>query len=393
MIQGEGAVWALGMMSGTSLDGVDAALIKGDGRAIAQFGPTAFRAYAPRERAVLQAALDAAAEAPTPKGPEDPRFQAARQIVTEAHVQVAESLIANVAPEQIPALIGFHGQTVLHRPQKRLTVQIGDAEALAQRLGRPVIHDFRSADVAAGGQGAPFAPFYHAALAHRARRSGTAPAGPIAFLNLGGVGNVSWIAPTLAEGVADPADLDMLLAFDTGPANAPVDDWMRARAGRPFDEQGAAALAGRVDEERVATWVFASSYLSSPPPKSLDRLDFHDALEELLADPSISLEDGAATLTAFAAQAVAAGWPHLPEPPVLVALCGGGRRNPALRQALERRLPAKVAAAEDLGFDGDMIEAQAFAHLAIRSARGMPLSAPGSTGAPAPITGGRLVEP
>ncbi|MEL6978173.1 MAG: anhydro-N-acetylmuramic acid kinase, partial [Pseudomonadota bacterium] len=241
------ARWALGMMSGTSMDGVDAALLRSDGARIAEFGPSHFRAYDDAERAALQEALSRAASAPVPSGAEDPRFAAARAVVLTAHRQAAERLMAmDGAPR--PSLVGFHGQTVLHRPEQALTIQIGDGAALAAALGAPVVFDFRSADVAAGGQGAPFAPFYHAALARHAREAGRAPEGPIAFLNLGGVANATWVE----AGAEDPAAPGALLAFDTGPANAMVDDWMTARAGARFDADGATALAGRADEALVA---------------------------------------------------------------------------------------------------------------------------------------------
>lgn len=378
--------WALGMMSGTSLDGVDAALLKGDGARVEAFGPSRFRPYSPEERAVLRAALTEAAEADpsggAPNGQSDPRFAEAIRVVGAAHAEAAEALLAEPGAER-PALVGFHGQTVLHRPERRLTVQLGDGAALSKRLGLPVIHDFRSADVAAGGQGAPFASFFHAALA---RSAGERLAGaPVAFLNLGGVGNVTWIAP----GLDDPAAPGVLLAFDTGPANAMIDDWMAARAQLPFDAGGAAAAAGRADHSLVESWIARSAYLRAAPPKSLDRQDFSYALEDLLARPGVSVEDGAATLAEFTAATVAAARGFFADQPGVWLATGGGRRNRHLMGRLADRLGAVVAPVEDYGFDGDMIEAQAFAHLALRADRGLPLSAPGTTGAPRPIQGGR----
>ncbi|MEM9724549.1 MAG: anhydro-N-acetylmuramic acid kinase, partial [Pseudomonadota bacterium] len=215
--------WALGMMSGTSLDGVDAAFLRGDGVEIDALGPSGFRPYTPEERAELRRALEAAAADPAPTSAQDPRFAAAADIVTAAHAELAEQMRAAAgAPEA--AVVGFHGQTVLHRPAAGLTLQIGDAAALARRLGAPVAHGFRLADVAAGGQGAPLAPFAHLALARRARAAlrERASSGPIAMLNLGGVGNLTWIAAEAleaepGEAMADPAAPGALLAFDTGP--------------------------------------------------------------------------------------------------------------------------------------------------------------------------------
>lgn len=390
-------IWALGMMSGTSFDGVDAALIESDGADLGAVGPGAFRPYDEPERAVLRAAIADAvaasdAEAQTP-GFAD-RFQAAARIVTDAHIEAARAAMA-LAPKA-PALIGFHGQTVLHRPHLGVTVQLGEAARLAAALGAPVVYDFRAADVAAGGQGAPFAPFYHFALA---RRLGLRDA---AFLNMGGVGNVTWIAP----GAGDPAEPGAILAFDTGPANALIDDWMALRAGKPFDENGAAAAAGRADAGFVSSWIAATPYLAETPPKSLDRQAFQAVFDDLVARAP-SIEDGAATLAAFSAATVAAAKPHLPAPPARWLVCGGGRRNPALMAALAHALGAPVepieTAAAALGPDlgaaragagapgfGDLLEAHAFGHLAVRSRRRLPLSAPGSTGAPHPIQGGRL---
>lgn len=381
----QNAVWALGMMSGTSMDGVDAAMLRGDGARVEAAGPSHFRPYSPEERQALREALQAASELGESLDLSEPRLARAISVVGEAHAEAAEALMSAPWAER-PDLIGFHGQTVLHRPERRQTVQLGDGGGLAKRLGVPVIHDFRSADVKAGGQGAPFASFYHAALASSSPELRSAP---VAFLNLGGVANVTWIAP----GSDDPARDGALLAFDTGPASAMIDDWMADRAGRPFDQDGAAATTGRADLDLVRNWLQRASYLQQKPPKSLDRQDFNFALEELSARADVSVEDGAATLTEFTAATVEAALPFLPEPPKLWLATGGGRRNGAMMARLRARLGARVEPVEHFGFDGDMIEAQAFAHLALRSAAGLALSAPGTTGAPQPILGGRRAEP
>jgi anhydro-N-acetylmuramic acid kinase len=267
-------------------------------------------------------------------------------------------------------LLGFHGQTILHRPGERLTWQVGDAAMLARRTGLRVAHDFRSADVAAGGQGAPLVPVVHAALAAGLGK-------PLAVLNLGGVGNVTWIG---RQGE--------LLAFDTGPANGPIDDWVRRTAGLDYDEDGRLALAGRVDAAMLQR-LLRHPYLAALPPKSLDRLDFDRALREAGLD-GLSPADGAATLVAFSAGCVAAAARHFPEPARQWLVGGGGRRNPALMRALERALGVPVQPAEAAGWQGDALEAQAFGVLAARVVRGLPLTFPGTTGAPQPMTGGRL---
>jgi anhydro-N-acetylmuramic acid kinase len=360
----------LGMMSGTSLDGVDAALVETDGERLGRCGAVLTLPIPAALRATLRALMDGAEG--LARG--DARLRAAEAALTALHADAVAALLARegVGPGDVAA-IGFHGQTLLHRPERRLTWQIGDAAALAAATGIFVVHDFRSADVAAGGQGAPLVPLFHAALA------GAMPL-PLAVLNLGGVGNLTFL------GAAGE-----ILAFDTGPANAPLDDWALTHTGTPRDEGGALALSGRVDEGVLAA-LLKHPYFAAPPPKSLDRLDFHQAIAASGLS-ALGAADGAATLTAFTARAVAAALPHLPGPPRGWIVCGGGRHNPALMGALAAALSAPVIRAEEAGWDGDAIEAQAFGFLAARSLRGLPLSLPGTTGVPAPMPGGRLAVP
>lgn len=361
----EGALWALGAMSGTSLDGVDAAMIRTDGITIESFGPSAFRPYSPKEQATIRAALG--------RWPGEPGVAEAARVVEDAHVE----LLARFTGAE---LVGFHGQTLAHDPAGRGTHQCGDGALLAQVLDLPTVWDFRSADVTMGGQGAPLAPFYHFALA---RHLGLTE--PVAFLNLGGVGNLTCVDPTADR----PETPGALLAFDTGPANAPLNDLMLARTGQPVDRDGALAARGRVDEDFVAR-VLSDPWFDLPPPKSLDRNDFEGMVEALdgLAD-----SDAAATLTAVAAAAVGAGLLHLPAPVSRILVTGGGRRNPVMMAELRRRLPCPVQPVEDLGLDGDMLEAQAFAFLAVRVLRKMATSGPDTTGAPALVGGGQISRP
>ncbi|RVT84321.1 anhydro-N-acetylmuramic acid kinase [Rhodobacteraceae bacterium CCMM004] len=360
----DGPVWALGAMSGTSLDGVDAALVRTDGDTLHGFGPTAYRPYSDAERAVLRAALGRW---------DGPEVAAAAEVVETAHAE----LLSGVAGADI---VGFHGQTLAHEPRGRGTLQAGDGRVLAAALDLPVVWDFRSADVELGGEGAPLAPFYHVALA---RHIGATAA--LAFVNLGGVGNLTWIDPS-APGPAAPGGC---LAFDTGPANAPVDDLMRARRGARCDRDGALAASGRVDEA-VLERLLRDPYFRRVPPKSLDR----DAFAWLGgAVSALSDRDAAATLTAAAAACVAAGMEHCPQPPQRLLATGGGRHNPVLMGWLAEAVDCPLDPVEAVGLDGDMLEAQAFAYLAVRVARGWPTTAPGTTGVAAAVGGGVISTP
>jgi anhydro-N-acetylmuramic acid kinase len=366
----------LGFMSGTSLDAVDMAVLETDGQAIAAFGPAGERKLSPHVRALVEAATADARAWPW-DAPEPASFVPAARAVAEEHLRAAQGFMAEhgLAADDLD-LVGFHGQTVWHEPPGRTraqgrTVQLGDAALLARGLGLPVAFDFRTADVAAGGQGAPLAPVYHEALV---RWSGL-PA-PVAVLNLGGVGNITLVG---ADGT--------LTAFDTGPANGMIDLLVQARTDRRLDEDGVLARVGRVREDVLAAYL-DHPYFRARGAKSLDRYDF--SLEPVAA---LSLEDGAATLTAFAAAAVALGVDACPERPSQIVACGGGRHNPVLLADIRERAGAPVTTAEDQGWRGDSIEAEAFAYLAARTARGLPISFPGTTGVPSPMTGGRIVEP
>lgn len=362
---------AIGLMSGTSFDGVDIALVETDGERIEAFGPSGYRAYAPEERSVLARALGDAASL-TDRDARPGALVEAEAIVTAAHAAAVEAFSADNAIDLSGVdVVGFHGQTVLHRPEAHLTVQIGDGGALARRLNRPVVYDFRAADVAAGGQGAPLAPTIHPVMTQ-----GLGLPLPLAVLNLGGVGNVTFIGQ----------DGD-LIAFDTGPANALMDDRISRETGEPFDSGGAIAATGSPDGailERLMT----HPYFALRPPKSLDRNRF-----DASSTDALPLADALATLAAFTAQAVVRGAAHLPERPALWVVAGGGARNPTLLRMLRLRLDADVRTADQVGLSADALEAQAFAVLAVRSLRGLPLTYPGTTGAPRPMTGGVLARP
>jgi anhydro-N-acetylmuramic acid kinase len=367
------AVRAIGLMSGTSLDGVDVALIETDGERIAGFGPTGYRPYSDGEQALLRQALHAGV------GLND-RWQRpgvlaeAEAFVTRVHAETVEAFLHTEHIDKSDVtIVGFHGQTVLHRPAARLTVQIGDGAALARRLGIPVAHDFRAADIAAGGQGAPLVPVFHQALARDLDR-----VHPIAVLNVGGVANVTFV-----DG-GDP------VACDTGPGNALIDDFMRARTGAPLDRDGDQASKGHADEMFVKQ-LLANAFFDLPCPKSLDRNAFAFANIGL---PEFSVADGAATLSALTAASVARVVRHMPEPPKSWIVAGGGARNPTLMRMLADRLkPASVETADAVGWSSQAIEAQAFAYLAVRTLNGLPITFPQTTGAPKPMAGGVITPP
>jgi len=373
-------VWALGLMSGTSLDGVDAALLCTDGVEITAFGPGAERPYAAEEVAAISAVMaDPMAHRPPETYDYNQRLRSAAHEVLQAHAHAVIDLLCKT--DISPSLIGFHGQTVAHAPDEGWTWQVGDGAALAHAVNRPVVWDFRTADMEMGGEGAPLAPVYHWALARHIGADA-----PVAFLNLGGVGNVTWVDPAAKA----PESEGALIAFDTGPANALINDWMLQKTGEPLDRDGAAAAAGTPDLKMAQSGNALQAYLQRPAPKSLDRNDFSSFLDVVR---DLSVEDGAATLTALTASCVAASLPHLPSPPARWLICGGGRKNPVMMAMLAENLAAPVDPVEAVGLSGDLLEAQAFAYLAVRSARGLPLSFPGTTGCGAPATGGRLSEP
>ena len=363
-------------MTGTVLDGmIDIALIDTDGVTVDAFGPWTLAGYPEATQALLAEALAAGLHWQF-TGPEPAVFRVAEDALTRVQSTAVMSFLSEcgIAPTDV-ATIGFHGQTVLHRAPRPGRVgdtrQLGDGALMAALTGIEVVHDFRTADVRAGGQGAPLSACYHAALLQQADLPTST-----AVLNLGGVANVTWRGPDGA-----------LCAFDTGPANAPLNDWVeRFTAGR-MDRGGALALAGHVDEARLAR-LLEHPYLVAPYPKSLDRFDFSACMAD-----GLSLEDGAATLTAFTAGAVARALDLLPQRPSRLVVCGGGRKNPAIMAALQSRAGVEVRPAEDVGWRGDAIEAECFAYLAARSARSLPISFPSTTGVPAPMTGGTINRP
>lgn len=366
---------AIGLMSGTSMDGVDVAAIETDGRRVSEFGPTLFRPYSDAERAAIRAAL-AVAPAVATRAERPAALEAAEQVVTAAHADAVRTFLeANGLSAEDVAVVGFHGQTVFHAPGRGLTVQLGDGLALARAIGAPVVYDFRAADVAAGGEGAPLVPIYHAGLVAKSDLPR-----PVAVLNIGGVSNLTFV------GAGADGEGGDLLAFDCGPGNALLDDWCLKRTGRPVDADGRLGAQGRVDEGLVAD-LLAHPFFALPAPKSLDRNAFSSAAVERL-----STEDGAATLTAFTAEAIAVGLRLLPERPRTLVVAGGGAHNPTMLAMIAARTNTPIVTANEIGWSTDFLEAQAFAHLAVRHLEGLPLSFPGTTGVKAPRRGGVLAK-
>ncbi len=361
-----GGVLAVGLMSGTSLDGIDAALIETDGERLVR--PIAFRSdpYSDQARRQLQDTIALALGYDRPR--RSPDIVAAADMLTRRHVMAVHQLLrdAGVASDQVGA-VGFHGQTVAHRPDRGWTWQIGDGAAMAQALGIVVVDDFRAADVAAGGQGAPLLPVYHRAL--------LGEGGPVAVLNLGGVANITYL------------DGDTLIAFDTGPANGLIDDWVAAETGARFDAGGRLAATGSIDETVLGA-MLDNPWFDQPPPKSLDRGDF-------TCQPArgLAAADGAATLTAFTAATVALALAHLPAPPRRIVVAGGGRHNATLMAMIADVCRCRVEPIEAHGRNGDAIEAEGFAYMAVRTLRGLPISFTGTTGVAAAMTGGRVHRP
>jgi len=359
---------AIGLNSGTSRDGIDLALVETDG--LLDVRPLAFETieYQPAARELI---AEACAVALTRKLPDPcPVTEAAERLVTALHVELVRNFLRarNLLPNQID-VIGFHGHTVAHRPEFHWSWQIGSGKIMADNLGITVVSDFRAADMAAGGQGAPLIPVYHRALAAKRPK-------PIAILNLGGVANITYIG---RDG--------QMLAFDTGMAGALIDDWMLRHFGLPYDKDGAKAREGRVIK-MIFEEMIAHPWFQQPPPKSLDREDFTASRIDWM-DPL----DGLATLTAFSAAGVAMAIDHLPERPAEILVAGGGRHNRTLLAMIEAGTDLPVRKVDELGWHGDAMEAEGFAYMAVRTMKLDPISFPGTTGVPSEIVGGEIHRP
>jgi len=357
---------AIGLMSGTSIDGIDAALVETDG--LGHVRPLAFMPYS-YDHAFRVKLRQLFGRKETANNSE---ATAIERELTELHVEIVRKFMEQINGKVGPIdVIGFHGQTIWHQPKDGVTIQIGDGAMLAKATGIPVVNDFRSADVKAGGQGAPLVPLYHRALAADLPK-------PVAILNVGGVSNVTWIG--------GDSDKD-ILAFDVGPGNAPLDDWVLHHTGQAFDEYGVLAASGRIHFD-IIDKIMTDPFFAKKPPKSLDRGTFKNLIPE-----GFSAADGAATLTKLIAYGVANSIKFMPQKPLRMYVAGGGRLNNTLMRCMTDLLDMPVHSVDDLGWSGDGLEAEAFAYLAVRSCLGLPLSMPGTTGVPEPVTGGRIHKP
>jgi anhydro-N-acetylmuramic acid kinase len=367
------AIWAIGLMTGTSLDGnIDAALIKSDGVTVEKFLDYQLSPYPLDTRVLISEAIEVARKWNF-FGPKPDIFKTAEKSITLAQSEAVNLLIkkSNINRSDI-GVIGFHGQTVLHRPPEPgnfgKTLQLGDGSLMSQLLGIPVVYDFRAADIKSGCHGAPLCASYHKALLERLSSKGN-----VAILNLGGIGNITWWGPS--EG---------LVAFDTGPANAPINDFVGWLNKGEMDWNGEFALNGQVDE-KILKSLLCHSYFSKSYPKSLDRFDFSSDTVK-----GLSLEDGCATLTAFCASTVGKALDMLPIRPTEIIVCGGGRHNSVMLKEISIRGNVKAIPAEDRGFRGDAIEAECFGYLAVRCLKKLPISFPNTTGVPVSMSGGKI---
>jgi len=367
---------AIGLMSGTSMDGIDLAVLRTDGEDFVKRGPSHFVPYEAAFRKMIEVGLVDAKK--IVKRNERPgRLDELEREITLRHAAAVDEFRSKLPPEWRPELIGFHGQTVLHRPEQALTVQLGDGQLLARETGLPVVYDLRAADMVAGGQGAPLVPAYHAALA-KMRPEGLRR-WPVCFVNIGGISNITWVGES-----GDP------IAFDSGPGNALIDQWVQAEGGVPYDAGGMIASEGGVVPAVLRRYL-DKPFFRRAGPKSLDRNDF--TLEEA---SGLELADGARTLAAVSAGAILEAAQHMPSSPKLWIVCGGGRKNPHIMRDLAdgaAKAGAEVILAEDAGLNGDSMEAEAWAYLAVRARRGLPITWPGTTGCRAPTGGGVTAFP
>ena len=373
----ETPMWSVGLMTGTVLDGhIDVALIRTDGESVYEFGPWALVPYPEDTVKLIKQAVVIAKAWNFKKGREPEVFAKAEMAITRGQSIAVEQLVtsAGLTLNDI-GVIGFHGQTVLHRPpdskRRGKSRQLGDGRLMAELLKSTVVYDFRSKDLAAGGQGAPISPIYHVALLKNSKLTT-----PVAVLNLGGVANL-----TYWDGDSE------IIAFDTGPANAPINDWISQQTDKKIDEDGVIAQSGTADET-ILNKLISHPYFRQQYPKSLDRDHFTAAMVD-----GLDLEDGAATLTAFCASALNQALNQLPSRPEKIILCGGGRKNKTLVHEIKQRAQIEPIMSEDCGWRGDALEAECFAYLAMRSLRELPISFPTTTGVPNAMSGGIISNP
>ena len=354
---------AIGCMSGTAMDGIDIALIETDGyeyiRPIGFISESHDSAFREKLRSCLN------------KTSRDSLTETIEKEFTLRHIPLIKKLMCNLnVSSQDIDIIGFHGQTIHHNPNEKITIQLGDGQLLSQEIGVPVSYDFRQADIQSGGQGAPLLPIYHKALSVNAGIDL-----PTAIVNIGGVGNITWI------------DYDGMIAFDTGPGNAMIDDWVKSQTDNLYDEGGKYAANGTIDKDIVKQFT-SSDYFLKKYPKSLDRNDFHESSVD-----GMTLENGAATLTEMTIQSIALAISQCPTPPKSIYISGGGRHNSTIISRLSDAIGITVKPSDTLGWNGDSLEAEGFAYMAVRRVLNEPISFPTTTGCPSPMVGGIIAKP
>ena len=349
---------AIGLMSGTSLDGVDVALLKTDGFSIISSGPFG---SVPYQAQFKQRLFDQLGEVSVPKTLEEE--------LTVIHANVVFDFLKdnNILKSDID-VIGFHGQTIYHNPKEKLSFQIGDGYLLAKLLDRIVVNNFRATDVENGGQGAPLVPIYHQTLAKDIKK-------PVAIINIGGVSNVTFIGD------------HELIAFDAGPGNAPLDDIIFQKLGLSYDKDGKLAQSGVINKSILKQFL-AHSFFESPPPKTLDRNNFD--YQNLVG---CKVEDALATVVEFIAKSISKTREYFPQSVDKWYVSGGGSHNTTLVKSISKALNHDVLSVNRLGWNSDALEAQAFAFLAVRSILGLPISFPNTTGVLEPMTGGIVNNP
>ncbi len=353
-------ITAIGLMSGTSLDGIDVALIKSDGQKIISRDTNKYYPYSPKIRNSLTKLINNKINSLL-------EIKEIELEITKKHIAAVKDFLAkNKIDKKDVDVIGFHGQTILHHPEQKITWQIGNAQMLASNIGIDVVADFRTKDLVFGGQGAPLVPSYHLALFQDYKK-------PLLVLNIGGVTNVTYIKNNAAENLIAEENL---IAFDVCFGNAPLNDLVYEKTGKDFDKNGLLAKSGKVNHDFVKA-ILALGYFKKQPPKSLDRNQFDLVIKKF---SKLIMEDILASLVFVIGQAVNNVLKFLPSKPLEIIVCGGGRKNLEIMNSIKNATQIKTTNIDDLKIDGDFVEAQAFGFLAIRNLLNLPTSYPKTTG-------------
>jgi len=359
---------ALGLMSGTSMDGVDTSIIKSDGNREYSIISDEYLEYNEEFYSKLINIRDKVfTENDLKRYSEE--IQSLEREITLFHANIVNQILKKSKIEI--DLIGFHGQTIFHDPNNKITKQLGDGNLLSQLTKKKVIYNFRQNDLLNGGQGAPLASIYHKLLAQTFKEEGKIKL-PIIILNIGGIANITSIKENYE-----------MNSMDIGPGNCLIDKWMRVNSNKNFDSNGDIAKSGKVDKFILDQTIDNFYYNESNKKKSLDVNDFDISFAK-----GLSLEDGAATITELTADILSKNLLN-----GNVYVCGGGRKNKFLINSIQKKIENKISQIDELDIDGNFIESQAFGYLAIRSYLGLPISFPETTGCKKPCTGGVTIDP